>query len=69
MSWKNKTCAHCEFRVGAECRRLPPISGPPDKGYFALYPKVGASSPGRLYQALPACSFYSELPESENIDV
>lgn len=24
MTWKNKTCERCAFRVGDECRRFPP---------------------------------------------
>ena len=52
MTWRDKTCEKCAFRVGDECRRFPP-------DYRDDYPNV-KSYAGRYSLA---CAEYAELIE------
>lgn len=56
MTWRDKTCEHCVFRVGDECRRFPPTASE-GTALDANYPRV------REYfnkDYMSACAEYSE---------
>lgn len=64
MTWKDKTCERCAFRVGIECRRFPPSNFCVVDGIESSY----MDSDYRLVfyhedQYYPACAEYSELIE------
>lgn len=69
MTWKDKSCEHCVFRVGVECRRFPP-SGKRNAtdNTNSTYPTVKSGSEGislidgyryRVHIA-DACAEYAE---------
>lgn len=57
MTWKEKTCERCVFRVGVECRRFPPTASE-GTALNANYPRV------QQYfdkEYIHACAEYAEI--------
>lgn len=64
MTWRDKTCEKCVFRVGPVCRRFPPSNYCVADGIESSY----MYSNHRLvinqeYLCFPACAEYSEVIE------
>lgn len=68
MTWKEKTCEDCTFRVGDECRRFPPsvftdVCGFDDSNPQTMYPCVEfgkVSQDDEMYYP-PACAEYAQV--------
>lgn len=65
MTWKDKTCEKCVFRVGPVCRRFPPsnycVADGIESSYMDSNHRLVFSHDEPWY--FPACAEYAELIE------